>query len=213
MTIFDQTDLQELDKIKRLNLVNSCTGFKSANLIATISPEGIPNLAVFSSVTHLGSNPAMLGFILRPTTVPRHTYSNLKTCPYFTVNHISSSIIDKAHQTSANYEADISEFDAVGLTPHYIENCKVPFVAESKIQLLCKYLNEYPIHENDTIHIIAQIEKIIVAEESFLTNDMWLNLEKADTVAINGLDAYAQPKILDRFSYARVGKDLSSLDV
>ncbi|MFY8008583.1 MAG: flavin oxidoreductase, partial [Flavobacterium sp.] len=72
------SEWDSLSKIHRLNLINSCTGYKSANLIGTKSPNGIPNVAVFSSVTHLGSSPALLGFILRPNVVPRNTYNNIK---------------------------------------------------------------------------------------------------------------------------------------
>jgi flavin reductase (DIM6/NTAB) family NADH-FMN oxidoreductase RutF len=61
--------------VERLNLINSCTGYKSANLIATKSVDGAVNVAIFSSITHLGSNPALIGFIVRPT-VPRNTYKN-----------------------------------------------------------------------------------------------------------------------------------------
>jgi hypothetical protein len=39
----------------------------------------------------LGSNPALIGFIVRPTTVPRNTYKKHKT--YFTVNHITEEMI------------------------------------------------------------------------------------------------------------------------
>ena len=78
MICLDKSVFESLGKIPRLNLINSCMGYKSANLIGTISKDGRPNLAVFSSITHLGSDPALIGFILRPTTVPRHTYSNIK---------------------------------------------------------------------------------------------------------------------------------------
>ena len=71
--------------IFKINLINSCSGFKSANLLGSISNEGVSNVAVFSSVIHLGSNPPTLGFILRPTTVPRDTYKNIKESGVFTI--------------------------------------------------------------------------------------------------------------------------------
>ena len=72
MQHFQKEDLEGFSKIYRLNLINSVTGYKSAHLVGTVSAEGTKNLAVFSSVVHLGSDPALIGFILRPTTVPRH---------------------------------------------------------------------------------------------------------------------------------------------
>ena len=91
MINYSKEDIQELDKIFRINLINSCSGYKSANLIGSISENGIENVAVFSSITHLGSNPALLGFFLRPTTVPRNTYSNIKSNLKYTINHIPTS--------------------------------------------------------------------------------------------------------------------------
>ncbi len=86
---FQVEDLENMSKIYRLNLINSVTGYKSAHLVGTTSAKGIDNVAIFSSVIHLGSNPALLGFILRPTTVPRHTYSNMKATGVFTLNAIA----------------------------------------------------------------------------------------------------------------------------
>jgi flavin reductase (DIM6/NTAB) family NADH-FMN oxidoreductase RutF len=197
-----RTEWDSLSKIHRLNLINSCTGYKSANLIGSKSEKGIANVAVFSSVTHLGSSPALLGFILRPNVVPRNTYHNIKATGYFTVNHITDNMIAQAHQSSASYDADISEFDMVNLEEEYLSEIDVPFVKESPVKLLCRYLNEYEIAENNTIHIIASIEEIYFRDE-LVHEDYWLQLDQADVVTINGLDGYCLPKIIDRFDYAR----------
>jgi flavin reductase (DIM6/NTAB) family NADH-FMN oxidoreductase RutF len=184
-------------------------GYKSANLIGTVSKDGVTNLAVFSSMTHLGSDPALLGFILRPTTVPRHTYSNLRELGYFSVNAISESFIRSAHQTSANYPKEVSEFEATGITVEWKQGASVPFVDQSPVQLLCKYLNEYTIHENGTLHVIASIEKIYV-NESMLSDDYWIQLDKGGVVSINGLDGYAKTELIERLPYARANKDKSA---
>lgn len=202
MIHISKNDISKMEKVKRLNLINSCTGYKSANLLATKSVEGKENVAIFSSITHLGSNPAMLGFIVRPTTVPRDTYKNIKETGYFTVNHITSEIIANAHHTSANYDSEISEFDKTNLEPEYKSEIDFPFVKNAPVQLLCKYLNEYQILENDTIHVIATIENVFF-NENLEHKDGWLQLDKANVIAINGLDGYCLPKLIDRFEYAR----------
>lgn len=196
------TELENLEKVERLNLINSCTGYKSANLLATISKDGVPNVAIFSSITHLGSSPAMIGFIVRPTTVPRDTYKNIKETGYFTVNHITEGIIADAHHTSANYDDSVSEFDKTKLEAEFKENIDTPFVQGSPVQLYCKYINEYYIKENNTIHIIASIEKLYFNED-LKHKDGWLQLDKANVIALNGLDGYCLPKLVDRFEYAR----------
>lgn len=195
-------DFSKMEKVERLNLINSCTGYKSANLIATKSTEGNSNIAIFSSVTHLGSDPALIGFIVRPTTVPRDTYKNIKETGHFTVNHITADMIADAHHTSANYEPGVSEFEKTNLEEEYKEEINIPFAKGSPIQLYCKYVNEYYIKENNTIHVIASIEKLFY-DEDLRHEDGWLQIDKGNVVTLNGLDAYCLPKLIDRYQYAR----------
>ena len=210
MPNFKLNELLELDKIYRANLINSCTGFKSANLISTKSKDGIENVAVFSSVTHLSSNPPLLGFILRPTTVERNTYDNLEKTGYFTVNHIHQSIVKDAHHTSAKYDGDISEYSKTNLVSEYKDNFWATFVKDCPIQIACKFINEYDIKENGCKHIIGAIEHIYIGDQ-ILSKDGWLNLEAAQTVTVNGLDAYASPKIIDRLSFSRPNETVTSI--
>ncbi|MFT5753661.1 MAG: flavin reductase (DIM6/NTAB) family NADH-FMN oxidoreductase RutF [Flavobacterium sp.] len=210
MIQFSKEDVKGLPKINRLNLINSCTGYKSANLIGTKSKDGKSNLAIFSSITHLGSDPALIGFILRPATVARNSYTNMKETGYFTVNHITEEIIAQAHQTSAAYDFGISEFKITGLDEEYHNEIHEPFVAKSPVQLLCKYLSEYEIKENNCIHILASIETIF-CDENLIAKDNWLQLEKGNVVTLNGLDGYCLPKLIDRFEYARPNTKTKSM--
>lgn len=206
MIHYTDKDILHMNKIFRLNLINSCTGFKSANLLATKSLNGVSNVAVFSSITHLGSNPPLIGFILRPTTVPRDTYRNIKETGVFTVNHINSDIIEDAHHTSAKYPEEISEFTKTNLEEEFLGNFPAPFVKGAKIRLGCRFLNKYEIKENDTLLMVSTIEHIFITDQNIHQKDGWLKLENAKTVAINGLDGYVSTKLLERYAYARPKK-------
>jgi len=199
---FGLKKLQGLSKIFRLNLINSVTGYKSAHLIGSISPSGNQNLAIFSSIVHLGSNPALIGFILRPKTVPRHSHLNMKSTGIFTLNAISKSQIKDAHHTSAKYPDSVSEFDQTDLEPEIKQGWKAPYVRGAKIQIGCSYVNEYLIKENDTVLVVGKIEHLYI-EDQLLGEDGWVQLDKGDIVSINGLDGYAIPNLIRRFEYAR----------
>lgn len=199
---FTSKDIGELEHLYKINLINSCSGFKSANLIGTKSSGGIANVAVFSSVTHIGSSPALLGFFLRPTTVIRNTYDNIKTTGYFTINHIHQAIINDAHHTSAKYPSAISEFDATTLEADYKNDFFAPFVKDAPIQMAMKYVEEYAIKANDTILVIGEILDLFINDD-LLEEDGFINLSKGNVVAINGLDGYATPKLKTRLPYQR----------
>lgn len=203
-------DFEELDHVFRINLINSCSGFKSANLIGTKSNLGIPNVAVFSSVTHLGSNPPLLGVVFRPVSdVPRNTYENIKETGQFTINHIDASIIQEAHHTSAKYDKDISEFEITALEEEYKNGWHAPFVKNAPIQIALTYCEEYEIKANGTIQLIGEIKDLFIQSE-LLEDDGFVNLSKANIVAINGLDGYAVPSLKERLAYQRPKKILKT---
>ena len=205
-----KASLKELSKYERVNLVNSITGYKSANLIGTQDAKGQTNLAIFNSVTHLGSDPAMITLTLRPNTVERHSYNNMLATGFFTVNHVSVSISKQSHQTAARYPKEVSEFKATGLNTEYLNDFTAPYVQESVIKLGCKYVNSYEIKENGCLIVVATIEDFHFNDD-FLEEDYWLRLDKAETVTINGLDGYALPQLIDRFAYPKPDKEVSSV--
>jgi len=205
MKYFDQKDLASLDHLYRINLINSSSGFKSANLIATINKEGISNVAVFSSVIHLGSNPPLLGFLTRPTTVPRNTYKNIKETGCYTINHVYEDIIKDAHHCSAKYEASISEFSMTDLQEDYDQSSMAPFVKGAPVKLQMKFREEHHFKINGTILIIGEIIGIYIKEE-ILKEDGFINLSEGKITAINGLDGYTIPKLKTRLPYQRPKK-------
>ena len=167
-----------MEKRFRLRLINALSGFKSVNLVGTTDNDGNENLAIISSVVHLGSDPALMGFISRPAVVERNTFSNIKETGFFTFNHITQSIFKEAHQTSARYPKSISEFEKTGLTPIYKDNFQVPFVAESAVQVGLSFKEKIDIKLNDTILIIGEIQSVYVPENC-LREDGFLDIEKA----------------------------------
>ncbi|MDG1715435.1 flavin reductase [Lacinutrix sp.] len=202
MHYFSLEDINNLKHLYKINLINSCSGFKSANLIGTKSKDGIENVAVFSSVTHVGSNPPILGFFCRPTKVTRDTYTNIKETGFYTINHIQESNFKEAHHTSAKYNSIISEFDKTQLQSEYKNDSFAPFVKDAPIQLEMKYLGEYQIKENDTILVLGEIQGLYINQD-ILTEDGFINLSDANVATINGLDGYAFPKLKERLAYQR----------
>lgn len=197
-------DLQETDRVKKLNIINSITGIKPANLIGTVSKDNISNVAIFSSIVHLGSNPALIGFIVRPTgEVPRNTYGNILENGHYTINHVSESFVKNAHYTSAKFDSDVSEFDTCGLTEEYLFDFKAPFVKESPIKMGMKYLESIPIERNGIILVIGEVEHLIMPEEA-VSNKGYINLETAEVAGISGLNSYYKLEKIGSFPYARV---------
>ncbi|WMN06601.1 flavin reductase [Marivirga arenosa] len=202
MLHIDKKAIDEMESRYRGNFFNTISGFKSANLIGTIDKNKQTNLAIFNSVVHIGANPPYLGFILRPTTVERHTYSNIKGTGFYTINHVQEDFIEKAHQTSAKYEKAESEFHRCGFQEEYLHSFIPPYVKQSNIKLGLKFEEEHPIKVNGTILVIGSIQHAYL-DEKYIQNDGSVDISLAQTVAVSGLYQYLKTEKLDKFKYAK----------
>ncbi|MBU82171.1 MAG: flavin oxidoreductase [Flammeovirgaceae bacterium] len=202
MNFIDSKQISEFSKVYRLNLINSITGYKPANLIGSKSSKGLSNLAIFSSVIHLGSKPPLIGIVTRPNTVPRDTYKNIIENRYYTINHISKNMVERAHFTSAKFSEDESEFHHCNFEEEYIMDFDAPFVKESKIKIGMQLVEEKQIETNNTILIVGEVKNITIDKES-LEDDGSVNLRRDETVCISGLDTYYETNKISKYPYAR----------
>ncbi len=202
--------IMTMEKQKRVHLINSLGGFKSVAMVGTADANGNTNVAVFSSVFHIGANPPLIGLIFRPTPPERNTYNNIIETGFYTLNHINEAIYKQAHQTSARYEKGISEFEVTGLNAVYKDDFFAPYVAESNIQLGIEFKEKIDITINNTTLIIGEIIQIYVPDDC-MNADGFIDLEKANTITCSGLDSYHKTVQLDRLSYAKPNLEITSL--
>lgn len=195
--------LDRMGRIERLNLINSITGVKPANLVGTRSSDGTENLAIFNSAIHIGSNPPLIGILFRPTgEVPRHSYEHIQATGFFTLNSLPASLTKAGHYTAAKFESDESEFEACGFTPRYQTDFPAPFVEESAIQIGLKKVDEQLISLNQTRLVIGEVCHLHI-DEKILTPEGYLDLEKADVAGISGLNSYYRLKKESDYPYPR----------
>ncbi len=199
MKITEQA-IKAMPKLERVQLATSLPGAKPICLVGTCSHDGVTNLAPFSSVTHLGSNPVLIGMVTRPATVERHTLSNIMATNSWTLNLVHSGILEQAHQCSARY--DISEFEATGLTPYFEPGISAPFVEQSRVRYALELREIIDIASNDTKLIVGEVIFIEV-EEGMIQSDGGIALVQADTIASTALDTYFKLLEHKQLDYAK----------
>lgn len=201
-TQITHAELMQMEQRERAQLINSIGGFKSVCLIGTMDAAGQTNLAIFNSIVHIGANPPLIGFIMRPDSVERHTLSNIISTGFYTINHLNEKIYKQGHQTAARYPKEISEFDATGLTPIFKNKFKAPYVAESAVQLGVEFKERIQLSINKTMLIIGEIKEMYYPSDC-LQSDGYLDIEKAGTIACSGLDSYHITHRIERLPYAK----------
>jgi flavin reductase (DIM6/NTAB) family NADH-FMN oxidoreductase RutF len=109
-------------------------------LVATIDPNGVPNLAPFSFFTIVSSNPPFLAFAphrMGRTGSKKDTLRNVEQVGEFTVSVVTEEIAEPVNACAAPLPYGHSEFEHSGLTPMPAQRVKPPLVAESPVGLEC----------------------------------------------------------------------------
>ena len=194
---------------KRARFVNSLSGFKSATLVGTHHPEYGDNLSIVSSVIHLGSSPPIMGFVLRPPGDDAHTYKNIKSTGICTFSHVNEEIIEKAHQTSARYPRESSEFHEVGLTPETVEGWMAPYVKESKVRMGLTLLRDTELVNG--CHFLTLAVDWFEFDSDGYVNDGYVDIHSLGGVTISGLDGYHRTSGISRLSYAKTDHEINKI--
>ena len=203
-------EIDSLEKRYRAQLINCISGIKSMNLIGTQSKEGKKNLAIFSSVIHLGSNPPLLGFIQRPTSVHRHTYENIVDTSYYTINAVNEDISMQAHQTSARYHREEDEFEETSLDHEYLDEFFAPYVKNTPLKMGLQLEDIIPIPANGTKLIIGKVQ-FLHFDDELLADDGHLKIDESNILGGAGLDTYIKTQKHERYSYAKPDSTLKKL--
>ena len=198
----DRQAIEAMEHLYRVAFINSLSGFKSANLLGTVDAEGQTNLSIVSSCIHIGAHPPLMAMVVRPHSVDRHSLENLLATGVYTLNHVNRKIYQQAHQTSARYPKEVSEFAATGLTECWQQDFGAPYVQEANIRLGLAFREHHHLAINGTEMIIGEIMQVWVPDDCVL-EDGFVDIERAETVALSGLDRYHRSEHLARLSYAK----------
>ncbi len=194
----------------RGNFMNSVEGIKNLALVGTVDSRGSSNVALFNSLVHIGATPPRIGFMHRPPTVPKQTFTNIQLSREFTINLVSESFVTKAHQTSARYEPGESEFEASGLTPWYDNDLSAPFVLESPVKIGLTLEELVPIRSSGGYLVIGNVE-VIYLDEEILNVDGHVDFSNSGLAGVIGLDEYIRIEKIQRMAYAK--KDLPPREI
>jgi flavin reductase (DIM6/NTAB) family NADH-FMN oxidoreductase RutF len=108
--------------------------------VATISTEGVANLAPFSFFNAVCPEPPVICFSVSNRVPRKDTITNIRATGEFVVNIVSEAIAERMNVCSGDYPAGVSEFEISGLTPEPSEIVKPPCVRESPVNMECKLI-------------------------------------------------------------------------
>jgi flavin reductase (DIM6/NTAB) family NADH-FMN oxidoreductase RutF len=180
-----------LDRAEAYKLFISAVVPRPIGWVSTCSESGLANAAPFSWFNAVCGDPLMLMFSAgKRRGQPKDTTRNIEALGEYVVNVATAANADKMVQSSADYEPDISEFDAVGLTPLPATRVRPPRIAESPIHFECE-LEQVLRLGNDASDVIIGRCVMIHIQEEVLAEDGRVDATRLAPIARLGRDEYA----------------------
>ncbi|MDP9350819.1 MAG: flavin reductase family protein [Chloroflexota bacterium] len=106
--------------------------------VSSRSPEGVNNLAPFSFFAAITPSPPHIAISIgeREGTT-KDTLRNLQAAGDFVVNTVSADVVEAMNTTSGDWPAEVSEFDAAGLTAIPSDLVSAPRIEEAVANMEC----------------------------------------------------------------------------
>lgn len=120
----------------------SCAVPRVIGWLSTRSADGIDNLAPYSQFTNLTFDPpyVLVSINRDPKGRRKDTCVNIETTGEFVYNIVPYELRNAMNISATPFPPEVDEFEKAGLTKGKCELVKCPRVAESPINLECKYV-------------------------------------------------------------------------
>ena len=183
--------------------------------IAWVSSEdgqGRRNLAPFSYYQAVCSHPPMLVLAIawHPDGRMKDTLANILERREFVVSHVGEPALAAMNATSALFPPDVSEWDAVGVSPEPSAVVAPPRVAGSLAHLECRLTQAIPLGvgapgKPSTTLVLAEVVHFAVAADLVVRDPRGrlLPIDPARLAAVGRLGGIAYTRTTDRVSLAR----------
>lgn len=163
--------------------------------VASLSSEGIANLAPFSYFNAGGANPPSLCFsvLYDRAGKPKDTLVNIRTTREYTVNVVSGALAERMNVTSAEWPAEVDEFERAGLAKAPSLLVAPPRVAEAPAAFECRLHLIVP-HGDGPVSAHYVIGEVVAAhvQEELLDETGLPDSSKLDVIGRMGGDAYVR---------------------
>lgn len=140
---------------------------------ATRDADGHANLAPFSFFNMVTATPPTLAVSIGSRRGrPKDSAANILATGDFVVHVVSETLLPAMNITSADFEPEVDEFSAAGLTPLPATLVQAPRIAEAAVALECRLVKALELGHVDrrTYHFIGEVVYLHI-DDRVLTDD------------------------------------------
>jgi flavin reductase (DIM6/NTAB) family NADH-FMN oxidoreductase RutF len=143
---FSTLTIDDMDLATRYRLVTSCVQPRPIAWVTTLNGQGLVNVAPFSSYNYVAHSPPMVAINMGSRAGKlKDTARNIMASREFVINVPTEETLEVMHKSSAEYPADVSEAEQLGITLLPSTLVKPPRIAASPIQMECRLTHVLPL--------------------------------------------------------------------
>ena len=167
-----------------------------AVMVSVADKEGKNNIITIAWAGTICTNPPMVSISVRPE---RYSYHMIEEMGEFVINLTTEKLVKACDYCGVTSGRDVDKFKEMNLTPIAVENCSVPAIKESPVNIACKVVEK---KELGCHHMfIAEVVSVTVEDEymnetgKFLINELGL-------VMYSHGEYFAMGERLGKFGYS-----------
>jgi len=200
-----EVDFDEITSYQRYKLMASLIVPRPIALVTTLGANGVVNAAPFSMFNMIGEDPPILMISINRLTDGRlkDTAANILHNGQFVVHMSDEPLAQRMHACGEAFPSEVSELEAVGLTPVPSHTVLPPRIQEAPIAFECELHEKL---ETASRYVFIGRIKWLAARDGLIDTAAWrVNLRDYRPIARFGASFYTRTE--DRFSLAdRVGE-------
>ena len=200
-----EVDFDQITSYQRYKLMASLIVPRPIALVTTLGANGVVNAAPFSMFNMIGEDPPILMISINRLTDGRlkDTAANILHNGQFVVHMSDEPLAQRMHACGEAFPSQVSELEAVGLTPVPSHTVLPPRIQEAPIAFECEIHEKL---ETASRYVFIGRIKWLAARDGLIDTAAWrVNLRDYRPIARFGASFYTRTE--DRFSLAdRVGE-------
>lgn len=167
-----------------------------AVMVSVADKEGKNNIITIAWAGTICTNPPMVSISVRPE---RYSYHMIEETGEFVINLTTEELVKACDYCGVTSGKDVDKFKEMNLTPIAVENCKVPAIKESPVNIACKVVEKKELGCH--YMFIAEVVSVTVEDEymnetgKFLINELGL-------VMYSHGEYFAMGEKLGKFGYS-----------
>lgn len=197
---------RDLTERQRYKLLIGTVVPRPIALVTTVDPDGRVNAAPYSFFNCLSADPAIvaLGVENRGDMNFKDTARNVRMTEEFTVNIVSTAIVEAMNVCAVPFAPGIDELAAAGLTPVPGTHVRCPWIAEAPAALECRRYITFAVGRSREI-IMGEVVAMHLRESIVDPEKFYVDAEGLDAVGRMGGHGYCTTR--DRFDLPTMSVD------